>query len=148
MKKHLLSLIILGFALSVNAQIDVQDNGVENKESGYNQEEESSVVTATAKPHPIYRVPVGTYFASYAKNGYRLNYPMLHVPAFSDLTFTNVSTDATSYIWNYVDPETEYSSSNPLLESTEKDITVNYSYLSPTTVPAPVLIVGFKILRI
>ncbi|MBR1882914.1 MAG: hypothetical protein IJ808_07905 [Muribaculaceae bacterium] len=137
MKKLLLIATSALLAFTASAQLIVQDEAIENNELG--QVAAAPAINADAKPAPGYIVPTGTFFSSYAKACYRLNNPILHVPAFTDLTFVNASTDATSYLWKYVNPEGEYNMFNPQLQSTEIDLTVKYSYADITMIEAPVL---------
>lgn len=138
MKKVLLLTTAALLAMSASAQLAVQDEPIESTELG-TAVMAAPFITADTKPAPAYFMPTGTYFSSYAKNCYRLNNPILHVPAFADLTFVNASTDATSIEWSYVNPEGEYNFLNPQLTSNENELTVNYRYLVPTTIEAPVL---------
>lgn len=95
---------------------------------------------AEAKPNAVFYIPDGALFCSYdlRRGWYRQNDPILHIPAFVDLTFKNATSGATSYSWNYVDPSKEYNMFNPRLTSTNADLTVNYMAYSGN-MEAPIL---------
>lgn len=78
--------------------------------------------TATAS----YTAPAGVFNLgrNSAGRGYSIN--IRKGPAYQDLTFINTSTDATSYVWQYQDPDNI--STGDSLISVAKDLTVNYGY--------------------
>lgn len=95
-----------------------------------------AVGASAQKPSPFYELPAGTFYAGYAKQAYSLSNTMLHVPPFTDLTFTYNNPDATSFIWSYPEPTEEYNFLTPLKTSTESSITLNY-WPSSSTMDAP-----------
>lgn len=136
MKKLLLISVAALFALTGSAQLVEQAVDQEDTELGV---AKAPILNDDELPAAAYIVPNGTFFSSFAKKCYNLTNPMLSIPAFADLTFTNASTAATSYLWSYVNPEGDYNILNPMTTSTEQNITVNYAYPTVTMIEAPVL---------
>ncbi len=136
MKKLLLISVAALFALTGSAQLVEQAVDRENTEVGTLK---APALNDDELPAAAYLVPQATFFSSYAKSCYNLTNPALSVPAFADLTFTNMSTGATSYLWKYVKSGEEYDFVDPFTNSTEENITVNYAYPTATTIEAPVL---------
>lgn len=136
MKKLLLISVAALFAFTGSAQLVEQAVDQENTEIGILK---APTLNDDELPAAAYIVPNGTFFSSYAKKCYNLTNPALSLPAFADLTFTNASTGATSYLWKYVNPEGEYNITNPFITSTDENITVNYAYPAATTIEAPEL---------
>lgn len=87
-----------------------------------------------------YEKPLGAFWIGLSENryGYGTTQHMI-VPPFAELNFEAIVDDGNTHLWEYVNPEREYSMFNPMLESTEKNLSLTYNYTDQTQIEAPKL---------
>lgn len=89
----------------------------------------SSAVTTDDEAEELsagYKRPAGLFFLGLSTDRSGLSTNTVKGGAYTDLTWTNSSTGATSVKWLYLDPEKDYNFAN----STAQSITVNYPFAS------------------
>lgn len=72
----------------------------------------------------LYDIPGGTFYWGWTKDWGSYGVPNLIGPAYSEMTFSNLSTAATSYNWSYINPNEVTGTVSAT--STDKDLKVTY----------------------
>jgi len=93
---------------------------------------------ATAVPGTIYRIPDGAFFVGLSTSNYSFIYLNLNMPAYTDLTFTDITSQAKTRQWSYYALE-DYEAEELPDARTSSDSLLNMSFPLTSGAYAPVL---------
>jgi|GEM_PF-2450054 len=93
---------------------------------------------ATAVPGTLYRIPDGSFYIGLSSNMYSFNYQHYYMPAYTDLTFTDITSQAKTRQWSYYAPE-DYEGDELPDPRTSSDSLLNMSFDITNGSYAPVL---------